>query len=195
VRPLKLHCARHTYASRALASGKSLRWVAEQLGHANPELTLRTYAHVMPDREEDLSFADFVSVSGAPKRPQTAPRSDTAPEDENASDLTDRRRSGNFLDGSAVDCERALSSARRPLPTPVQAPWRQEHGTPNGRGPGAAGRGIPSAGALAGSGRERTLRARVDVSLCHPTPTLGIPRTCSRGRARARVRVSRRRSG
>ncbi len=47
VRPLKLHCARHPYASRALASGKSVRWVAEQLGHANPELTLRTDAHVL----------------------------------------------------------------------------------------------------------------------------------------------------
>ena len=69
-RPLKLHCARHTYASRALAAGKSVRWVADQLGHANPELTLRTYAHVLPDREEDLSFADFVEVSGVPERPR-----------------------------------------------------------------------------------------------------------------------------
>jgi integrase len=33
VRPLKLHCTRHTYASTALAAGKSLRWVADQLGH------------------------------------------------------------------------------------------------------------------------------------------------------------------
>src|SRR5262245_44794065 len=88
VRPLKLHCARHTYASRALAAGKSVRWVAEQLGHANPELTLRTYAHVLPDREEDLSFADFVGVSGAPERPQTAPLSDTASESESAPDAT-----------------------------------------------------------------------------------------------------------
>ena len=30
-----------------------------QRGHANPELTLRTYAHVMPEEEFDLSFADF----------------------------------------------------------------------------------------------------------------------------------------
>jgi integrase len=72
VRPLELHCARHTYASRTLAAGKSVRWVAE-LGHANPELTLRTYAHVLPDRE-DLAFADFVSVSDAPGRPLSPTR-------------------------------------------------------------------------------------------------------------------------
>ena len=40
---------RHTYASLALASGKSIRWVAAQLGHSNPELTLRVYAHAMPE--------------------------------------------------------------------------------------------------------------------------------------------------
>lgn len=48
VRPLKLHCTRHTYASTALAAGKSLRWVADQLGRQNPEFALRTYAHLMP---------------------------------------------------------------------------------------------------------------------------------------------------
>ncbi len=72
VRPFKLHTARHTYASLALASGKSVRWVAEQLGHANPELTLRTYAHVLREEESDLSFAEFDS----PGRPYTAPASD-----------------------------------------------------------------------------------------------------------------------
>lgn len=103
VRPLKLHCARHTYASRALAAGKSVRWVAEQLGHANPELTLRTYAHVLPDREEDLSFADFVGVSDAPGRPQTAPHSDAAPEAESAPDATARERSRNLERETGVE--------------------------------------------------------------------------------------------
>ncbi|HXK24314.1 MAG TPA: site-specific integrase, partial [Myxococcota bacterium] len=103
VRPPKLHCARHTYASRALAAGKSVRWVADQLGHANPELTLRTYAHVLPDREEDLAFADFVSVSDAPGRPQTAPQSDAAPEDESALDASARERSRNLERETGVE--------------------------------------------------------------------------------------------
>jgi integrase len=43
VRPLKLHATRHTWATFALHAGKSVRWVAAQLGHADPALTLRTY--------------------------------------------------------------------------------------------------------------------------------------------------------
>ena len=58
---------RHTYASLALASGKSIRWVAEQLGHSNPELTLRVYAHAMPEEEVDLSFLDFGGTKRHPR--------------------------------------------------------------------------------------------------------------------------------
>ena len=32
--------------------------VADQLGHADPALTLRVYAHILPQEETDLSFAD-----------------------------------------------------------------------------------------------------------------------------------------
>jgi hypothetical protein len=52
----------------ALESGKSIRWVADQLGHADPALTLRVYSHVLKSEERDLSFAEF-----GPKRPYTAP--------------------------------------------------------------------------------------------------------------------------
>jgi integrase len=67
VRPLRLHDARHTYASLALASGKSLRWVATQLGHANPALTLRLYAHALREEEADLSFLDFDGTKRHPR--------------------------------------------------------------------------------------------------------------------------------
>ena len=69
VRPLKLHCTRHTWATMALQAGKSVRWVADALGHADPALTLRVYAHAMADEERDLSFAEFDD----PRRPYTAP--------------------------------------------------------------------------------------------------------------------------
>ncbi len=59
VRPLKLHCARHTWATQALQAGKSIRWVADVLGHSDPALTLRIYAHAMRGQEEDLSFAEY----------------------------------------------------------------------------------------------------------------------------------------
>jgi hypothetical protein len=53
----------------ALQAGKNVRWVADQLGHAKPALTLEVYAHAMRDDDVDLSFADF----GAPRQPYTAP--------------------------------------------------------------------------------------------------------------------------
>ena len=67
VRPLRLDDARHTFASLALASGKSVRWVASQLGHANPELTLRNYAHALREEESDLSFLDFGGTKRHPR--------------------------------------------------------------------------------------------------------------------------------
>ncbi len=70
---MKLHCARHTWATFALHAGCNIRWVADQLGHADPSLTLRVYAHAMRDEETDLSFAEF----GDPKRPYTTPRKES----------------------------------------------------------------------------------------------------------------------
>ena len=58
---------RHTYASLALASGKSIRWVAAQLGHSNPELTLRVYGYAMPEEDVDLSFLDFGGTKRHPR--------------------------------------------------------------------------------------------------------------------------------
>jgi integrase len=72
IRALKLHATRHTWATLALQAGKSVRWVADQLGHADPALTMRVYAHAMREEEHDLSFADF----GGPGRPiRPLPRS------------------------------------------------------------------------------------------------------------------------
>lgn len=103
VRPLKLHCARHTWATLALRAGKSVRWVADQLGHADPSMTLNVYAHAMPEEETDLSFADFTgrradgisssrTASNAPRRPYTAPTANATPEEENTASPSDRQR-------------------------------------------------------------------------------------------------------
>jgi len=75
VRPLSMHSARHSWATWALQAGKSVKWVAEVLGHADATMTLRVYAHAMPEDETDLSFAEL----NGDKRRNTA----TAELDEN----------------------------------------------------------------------------------------------------------------
>jgi hypothetical protein len=39
-----------------LRSPLAIKWVADQLGHSTPVLTLCTYAHAMPEEEADLAF-------------------------------------------------------------------------------------------------------------------------------------------
>jgi integrase len=43
------HSLRHATATLLVASGVHMRVVAEQLGHANPSMTARVYAHVAPE--------------------------------------------------------------------------------------------------------------------------------------------------
>jgi hypothetical protein len=73
-----------------------VRWVAEQLGHSSPMLTLKTYAHAIREEEMDLSFADFEVRDGS-ERLYPAPGSATEGGHENAPDLTGRGRLG-FLE-------------------------------------------------------------------------------------------------
>ncbi len=86
---LQAHRTRHTWAIFALAAGKSVRWVADQLGHADPALTLRVYAHAIQDEESDLSFANF----GDSKRlyPAPAELAETAKRHNTAKSLVGRQ--------------------------------------------------------------------------------------------------------
>ena len=76
---------------RALRAGKSLRWVSDQLGHADPAFTLRVYAHAMRDEESDLSFAEF----DGSKRLYPAPGDGRPTQNKNALGLTSRGRYQN----------------------------------------------------------------------------------------------------
>lgn len=51
--PLSPHKLRHAAATIMLADGHPMRVIAEQLGHRNPALTARIYAHVMPSAQVD----------------------------------------------------------------------------------------------------------------------------------------------
>ncbi len=43
---------RHFYASVLLDAGENVKALAEYLGHSDPGLTLRVYAHLMPSSQE-----------------------------------------------------------------------------------------------------------------------------------------------
>ncbi|MFE7432905.1 tyrosine-type recombinase/integrase [Streptomyces tendae] len=47
-----MHALRHVYASALLDAGENIKAVSEYMGHADPGLTLRGYAHLMPDSRE-----------------------------------------------------------------------------------------------------------------------------------------------
>lgn len=46
------HELRHTFASILISQGRSLPFIAEQMGHSDPGITLKTYAHLYDAKEE-----------------------------------------------------------------------------------------------------------------------------------------------
>lgn len=47
-----MHALRHFYASVLLDAGESIKALAEYLGHSDPGLTLKIYAHLMPSSRD-----------------------------------------------------------------------------------------------------------------------------------------------
>ena len=72
-----LHELRHFTATTAIASGADVRTVAGRLGHADPSVTLRVYAHALEERDREL--ANFLGnavlgpVNGSPKPDEAHP--------------------------------------------------------------------------------------------------------------------------
>ena len=50
-----LHDLRHPHASALLSKGHSVRAVSARLGHANVQMTLNIYAHVLPNDDKNLA--------------------------------------------------------------------------------------------------------------------------------------------
>ncbi len=49
LRDIRYHDLRHTYASQLLCNGANILYVSQQLGHANPQVTMRIYSHWIPN--------------------------------------------------------------------------------------------------------------------------------------------------
>jgi integrase len=70
-----MHALRHFYASALLDAGENIKAVSEYMGHADPGMTLRVYAHLMPDSRERARRAIdslFQRRSQGDHGPQTA---------------------------------------------------------------------------------------------------------------------------
>ena len=52
---IRFHDLRHTHASCLIAAGHSIKAVSRRLGHGLIEITLRVYAHLMPNDDEKLA--------------------------------------------------------------------------------------------------------------------------------------------
>ena len=66
---LSLHWLRHGYASLLVANELNVVFVSRQLGHANPAVTLSTYAHLFEradhgETAKDALEASYATVSG-----------------------------------------------------------------------------------------------------------------------------------
>jgi integrase len=53
---IRLHDARHTWATLALRAGVPVKVVQERLGHAHPSITMGIYAHVQPGMDKDAAM-------------------------------------------------------------------------------------------------------------------------------------------
>lgn len=54
VKPIRIHDLRHSHASYLITKGANIVAVSKRLGHANINMTLSTYAHLMKDSEDRL---------------------------------------------------------------------------------------------------------------------------------------------
>lgn len=57
------HSLRHTFATRALEAGIPIKIVSQILGHANVQITMDTYQHVLPELQSEAmnKIADYIN--------------------------------------------------------------------------------------------------------------------------------------
>jgi integrase len=62
----RLHDLRHVHATTLLVAGVPVHVVAARLGHADPSITLRVYAHVISDQLTEAAdiFARAIAATG-----------------------------------------------------------------------------------------------------------------------------------
>jgi integrase len=54
VKPITIHDLRHSHATLLINAGVNIVAVSKRLGHSSINITLKTYAHLLEETEEDL---------------------------------------------------------------------------------------------------------------------------------------------
>ena len=54
---MRFHDLRHTAATLAIKQGVPVPTVSKMLGHSDPAMTLRRYAHVLDEMRDDAALA------------------------------------------------------------------------------------------------------------------------------------------
>ena len=68
----RFHDLRHVHATLLLKAGVPVHVVAARLGHADPSITLRVYAHVIPEQAAEVAdrFAALMDAKQGPEKRQ-----------------------------------------------------------------------------------------------------------------------------
>ncbi len=64
LRDIRFHDLRHTFASLLLAQGAPVTYVSNQLGHANPNITMQVYAHWIPSDDQREAMNQLPTLKG-----------------------------------------------------------------------------------------------------------------------------------
>ncbi len=55
VRRIRIHDIRHSHVSLLIDLGANIVVISKRLGHESPDITLKTYSHMFPSRQEDIA--------------------------------------------------------------------------------------------------------------------------------------------
>jgi integrase len=55
VKPIRIHDFRHSHASLLISKGHDIVSISKRLGHADVEITLKIYAHQMPNKQTEIA--------------------------------------------------------------------------------------------------------------------------------------------
>ena len=70
LRDIRFHHLSYTFASQLLCNGANILYLSQQLGHANPQITMKIYSHWIPNENQREAMNRLPSLSRRDKIPE-----------------------------------------------------------------------------------------------------------------------------